>query len=221
MSSISQQYTEVKSKEWERGNYALIGVGLLSFAVIALAAAVAYQLHIIDAKRVAIVFADDIGELHPVDYQSHQFMAQDAKFSPVIKGALYRWCRDYYERRRDTIIARLDEARYFMNLPRAEELKAAIRSGLIDEFMENAAAPQIMVSRQNVTIENMTGCGHAKERLCTGTVSIWEDRDSDGKRRFCSVPVEFGFGLPDDDLINSIGLAAINWHIDCGAWAAK
>lgn len=216
MASLVGRYAEVRSREWERGNYALLAVALLSLAIAGLTVAGIYLLGLVREKRVAFVFSDEIGQLHPIEYRSMKFRQDDPRFVLPIKGTLWKFCKDYYERRRPRIAEDLPESMAFMNAPRAQAVKDAIRNGLIDNFLENPGTPEVALELRNVTLGKLSGCGHKDQPMCTGSaVSFYEV--SEGKRKFCTVALDFGFGEPDDDLINSLGLAVTDWRKDCGA----
>jgi hypothetical protein len=216
MASIVSRYAEIRSREWERANYALFGVALLCMAVFGLTVASLYLLSMLREKRVAFVFSDEIGQLHPVEYQSVRFRPDDPRFALPIKGTLWKFCKDYYERRRVRIADDLPESMAFMNVPKAQMVKDAIRNGLIDNFLDNPSVTEVKLELRNVTLGRLAGCGHKDQPICTGSaVSFYEV--SEDKRKFCTVELDFGFGEPDEDLINSLGLAVTDWHKDCGA----
>lgn len=216
MASLVRRYAEIRSREWERGNYALVGVALLSVAIVGLTVAGIYLLSMLRDKRVAFVFSDEIGQLHPVEYQTMNFRQDDPRFVLPIKGTLWKFCKDYYDRRRARIAENLPESMAFMNAPKAQAVKEAIRNGLIDNFLDNPGVPEVKLELRNVTLGKLANCGHKDQPMCTGSsVSFYEV--SEGKRKFCTVGLDFGFGEPDDDLINSLGLAVTDWHKDCGA----
>ncbi len=110
MASLVSRYAEVRSREWERGNYALLGLALLSIAVFVLTVAGIYLLMMLRQKQVAFVFSDEVGQLHPVEYQSISFRPDDPRFALPIKGTLWKFCKDYYERRRTRIADDLPES---------------------------------------------------------------------------------------------------------------
>src|SRR5882724_7928341 len=139
MASITERYAEVQSREWERGTHALFGVAMLSIAVAGLAAALCYSIHVIHEKKVAFVFPDELGRLHPVLDAETKFNPEDPRFNLPIRAALYHWTKDYFERRRNGIVGEIIEARVFMNMPKAMALDEDIDKGLIDRFLNDAS----------------------------------------------------------------------------------
>jgi hypothetical protein len=57
VASLVSRYAEVRSREWERGNYALLAVALLSIAVFGLTVAGIYLLMMLREKQVAFIFS--------------------------------------------------------------------------------------------------------------------------------------------------------------------
>jgi hypothetical protein len=219
MATLANRVAEVRSREWERGNYALLAVAGLSIAVLALAVALAGALYMLREKKIVFGLVGELGDLHLFDVK----VADPS--SPVLQGLikadLYGWVKNYTERRHGSLETQLEMAMCFLNRPKYEELKTAIRDGLVDEFEASAGKPEVTLERGPVTLHGPAVCGDKSHPLCSATVEFSES--SMGKKRSCAVDLRYGFGEPmlDGKAVNALGLAVVDWQKECGPEVAE
>jgi pilus assembly protein CpaF len=97
-------------------------------------------------KKLALGLVDELGTLHLFDVKVIPDRS-DARLETLIQGDLYSWAKNYYERRHGSFETQLEMAMTFMNVPKAEDLKAAMRNGLVDEFEDTQGKPEVILER--------------------------------------------------------------------------
>jgi hypothetical protein len=220
VAGLVSRVAEVRSREWERGNYALLAVAGLSIAVVALAVTLAIALHMLGERKLALGLVDELGTLHLFDVKVIPDRS-DARLETLIQGDPYSWAKNYYECRHGSFETQLEMAMTFMNVPKAEDLKAAMRNGLVDEFEDTQGKPEVILERGPVQLHGPAVCGDKEHALCSARVDFTEE--SAGKKRSCAVDLRYGYGTPmlDGKVPNALGLAVVDWKKECGAEVAQ
>jgi hypothetical protein len=220
VAALVSRVAEVRSREWERGNYALLAVAGLSIAVVALAVALGIALRQLGEKRIVFGLVGELGDLHLFDVKGTTDRS-DPALRGLIEAQLYGWAKNYYERRHGSMDTQMELAMAFMNVPKAEELKTAIRDGLVDDFEATPGKPEIVVERGPVMLHGPVVCGDKEHPLCSATVEFKEE--SMGKKRACGVDLRYGYGTPqvDGKAPNALGLAVVDWKKECGPEEAE